>query len=407
MSNSPSSSRFFLNSFLKLRNQKNLITFLTNLIWPYKKDFQTPATAEMFGIINLHNHIMFIVLFIVVFVLVMIYQVSLHYTFDNGFGILYRANIKIIKSYDIKFRHHSLLEFIWTVIPTLILLSVVIPSFALLYSFELFDMGFDIVIKATGHQWYWSYEVSTKPGYSTVSVEDISNFDKHTYKVMTIEFDSYMVPTDELESNQPRLLATTEPLLIPNRTKIKLLVTSDDVLHSWTIPAFGCKMDACPGRLNQIFLNVSLKGIYYGQCSELCGVNHGFMPIEVKVVNHRDFYTWMVLKDELEEAKVYWYISEHLNQLNLMSNNEDYYDDYEAEDLITDQKVKGSYSNITEFFEKSNTINCIKRKEKWFWYIQESEKKNLPPVKERVPHIGTDFRKYATIMAEPNKLFVY
>lgn len=172
------------------------------------------------------------------------------------------------------------MEVIWTVIPTLILIIIAIPSFALLYSMdELLEPS--VTVKIIGHQWYWSYEYSDlRP---LVGGESIA-------------FDSYMVPDSDLSIGDLRLLKTDCPLILPKETNIRFLITSTDVLHSWAVPSFGIKMDAVPGRLNQTSAFVMECGRYYGQCSELCGVNHAFMPIEICVVEPADYYNWLLLK---------------------------------------------------------------------------------------------------------------
>lgn len=177
--------------------------------------------------------------------------------------------------------HNLELEVIWTIIPTLILVTIAIPSFALLYSMdELLDPT--VTVKIIGHQWYWSYEYSDlKPLVGT-----------------SVSFDSYMVPDADLVPGDLRLLKTDCPLVLPKETNIRFLITSTDVLHSWAVPSFGIKMDAVPGRLNQTSAYIMESGRYYGQCSELCGVNHGFMPIEICVVGPVDYYNWLFLKSE-------------------------------------------------------------------------------------------------------------
>nr|UQW93852.1 cytochrome c oxidase subunit 2 [Balamuthia mandrillaris] len=186
----------------------------------------------------------------------------------------------LISNRQYRVTHNLNLEVIWTVIPTLILIIIAIPSFALLYSMdELLEPS--VTVKIIGHQWYWSYEYSDlRP---LVGGESIS-------------FDSYMVPDSDLNMGDLRLLKTDCPLILPKETNIRFLITSTDVLHSWAVPSFGIKMDAVPGRLNQTSAFVMECGRYYGQCSELCGVNHAFMPIEICVVEPADYYNWLLLK---------------------------------------------------------------------------------------------------------------
>ena len=169
--------------------------------------------------------------------------------------------------------HNTLLEVIWTGIPALILIVIAIPSLRILYDQETLPVPEpDLTIKVTGHQWYWSYEYPDYDG---------------------LEFDSYMLGDDELSEGQPRLLTTDTQVLVPVDRYIRLQITSDDVIHAWALPAAGVKMDAVPGRLNEIWMKIDKKGLYYGQCSELCGINHGYMPIMVEAVSDEDFEAWM------------------------------------------------------------------------------------------------------------------
>jgi cytochrome c oxidase subunit II len=167
--------------------------------------------------------------------------------------------------------HHTLLEVVWTAVPVLILVIIAIPSFKLLYYMDV-EPKTELTIKATGHQWYWSY---TYP--------DNGNF----------TFDSYMIAQSDLQPGQLRLLETDNRLVIPAGVNVLVQTTAADVLHSWAVPQFGVKVDAIPGRLNQLWINVEQPGTYYGQCSELCGVNHGFMPITVQAMSKPEFDAWV------------------------------------------------------------------------------------------------------------------
>jgi len=169
-----------------------------------------------------------------------------------------------------KMTHESIFEVVWTVLPGIVLILLAIPSLKLLYSldFLIFEYEPIITVKIIGHQWYWSYE------YVVFSDTNYLEFD-------LVNFDSYLVPEDELNPNGLRLLEVDNPLVIPANSYIRFLVTSADVLHSWAIPSLGIKVDAVPGRLNQMFTFIKRPGDFYGQCSEICGVNHGFMPIRL------------------------------------------------------------------------------------------------------------------------------
>jgi len=225
---------------------------------------QDPATPMMEGMIYFHNLLMFIIIFVGIFV------------FYMQFYAMYAFN-EVRSKVSSNFSHNNLLEIIWTVLPAIILLFIAIPSFTLLYSLdELIDP--QLTVKIIGHQWYWSYEIS----------DYIFNDD-----IKKVEFDSYLVPEESLLNTGwvgCRLLVARPELILPTDTHIRLLVTSADVLHSWAVPSFGIKIDAVPGRLSQgsLFINRLLDkkpAIFFGQCSEICGVNHGFMPITVIAVS--------------------------------------------------------------------------------------------------------------------------
>nr|AKL90670.1 cytochrome c oxidase subunit II [Columbella adansoni] len=164
------------------------------------------------------------------------------------------------------------IETIWTIVPAIILVFLALPSLRLLYLLD--EVGnCSLTVKSIGHQWYWSYEYS-----------DFSN----------IEFDSYMVPTNELEPGDFRLLEVDHRVVLPTQTDVRVLVTSADVIHSWTVPSLGVKVDAIPGRLNQLGFFIKYPGVFYGQCSEICGANHSFMPIVVEAVPLKNFMEWVI-----------------------------------------------------------------------------------------------------------------
>jgi cytochrome c oxidase subunit 2 len=177
------------------------------------------------------------------------------------------------------------LEVIWTIIPAIVLLMIAGPSFSLLYSLDE-AIKPDLTLKAIGNQWYWSYEYSDLAS----SKRDLSNDEESVDN--TISFESYMLPESDLALGQLRLLEVDNRVALPVKKHIRVLITSADVLHSWAVPSFGIKVDACPGRISQASLFILREGIYYGQCSEICGVNHGFMPIVVDVRNVEAFSDW-------------------------------------------------------------------------------------------------------------------
>lgn len=182
-----------------------------------------------------------------------------------------------------KTTHNVSLEIIWTIVPVIILVVIAIPSFKLLYYTDKVADP-DMTLKVTGYQWFWGYEY---PDYEIT------------------EFQSYMIADEDVdpEKNQKRLLSTDYPVVLPINTDIQILVTAGDVLHSFAIPSFGIKKDAIPGRLNETWVNIMERGTYYGQCSELCGAGHAYMPIEIRAVSKDKFEQWVRLaKDDLEAS---------------------------------------------------------------------------------------------------------
>jgi cytochrome c oxidase subunit 2 len=182
-----------------------------------------------------------------------------------------------------KIIHGTTIEIAWTIAPSLVLVLIALPSFALLYSIdEVVDPS--VTLKAIGHQWYWSYEYS-----------DYNQSDEPA-----VAFDSYMIPDDDLQPGQLRLLEVDNRVVLPVNTHVRMIITAADVLHSWAVPSLGVKCDAIPGRLNQVALFVKREGIFYGQCSELCGANHAFMPIVVEAVSLENYTNW--ISNKLQEA---------------------------------------------------------------------------------------------------------
>jgi len=176
------------------------------------------------------------------------------------------------------------LEIIWTLVPSFILILIAIPSFALLYAMDEVVTP-AITLKVIGRQWYWSYEYSDY--YLTLLSDGASS---------SLNFDSYMIPEDELAVGQLRLLEVDNPVVLPINTHIRVIISAADVLHSWAIPSLGVKMDAVPGRLNQASIFIKRPGTYYGQCSEICGVNHGFMPIVIEALPVKNYLAWVSSK---------------------------------------------------------------------------------------------------------------
>jgi cytochrome c oxidase subunit 2 len=215
--------------------------------------FQNRASPLIEQLIFFHDHALLILILITTLV---------------GYFILSLVANKFVNRYLLD---GQIIEIIWTVLPAVILIILALPSLRLLY---LIDETTEpsITLKTVGHQWYWSYEYS-----------DFKD----------IEFDSYMMPSNELEKGQFRLLEVDNRVILPYLTQVRLLVTAGDVIHSWTIPSLGIKADAVPGRLNQLNVFFNRPGVFYGQCSEICGANHSFIPITVEAVNPGDFLSWV------------------------------------------------------------------------------------------------------------------
>jgi cytochrome c oxidase subunit 2 len=221
---------------------------------PYQLSFQDPATIVMEGIFLFNLHLLFVVLAIVAVVAWIIYSILLNF-------------IEFNQSSVSNFVHSNVIEIVWTTIPAFILLSLASPSFSLLYSLDEISNP-ALTLKILGHQWYWSYE--------------ISDFNSCSEDNSTLKYSSYMLTDEFLKENNSigffRNLETNKRIVLPTNTHLRLLVTAVDVLHSWTIPSFGVKVDACPGRLNIANLFIKRFGVFFGQCSEICVKNHGFMP---------------------------------------------------------------------------------------------------------------------------------
>nr|YP_010943738.1 cytochrome c oxidase subunit II [Metallogorgia melanotrichos]WLW10732.1 cytochrome c oxidase subunit 2 [Metallogorgia melanotrichos] len=235
-------------------------SLLRDVAEPFQLGFQDAASPVMEEILFLNNQVMFILIIIITAVLWLILR-----------GLTGQA-------YHRYFVEGATIEIVWTIIPAIILVFIAFPSLKLLYLMdEVVEPG--VTIKAIGHQWYWSYEYSD---YQITSGED-----------STLEFDSYMVPTTELEPGDLRLLEVDNRMVVPIDTYVRVLVTGADVLHSFAVPSLAIKMDAVPGRLNQTGFLVKRPGIFYGQCSELCGANHSFMPIVIEAVSMDKYISWL------------------------------------------------------------------------------------------------------------------
>nr|YP_010582924.1 cytochrome c oxidase subunit II [Parafagocyba longa]UGN61344.1 cytochrome c oxidase subunit II [Parafagocyba longa] len=216
-------------------------------------NFQNANSPIMEQLIMFHDHTMMIVLVITVMVGYMMLMIMLK-SFNNRFSL-----------------ENQMVELVWTILPAIMLIFIALPSLKILYMLEENSKPM-LSIKTIGHQWYWSYEYS--------------DFKK-------IEFDSYMKVSNTIENNELRLLETDNKVVIPFNTQTRMLISSSDVLHSWTVPVLGLKVDASPGRMNQGNFIMNRPGLFYGQCSEICGANHSFMPIMVESVNMKSFINWI------------------------------------------------------------------------------------------------------------------
>ncbi len=225
--------------------------------------FQKSASKSMDDIVWFHDYMLVpIITAITAFVLFLLLYVC----------VRYRASRNKVPSTT---SHNTVIEVIWTLVPCLILIVMAVPSFKVLYSQDEIPKA-DVTIKAIGYQWYWGYE----------------------YPDENIIFDSYMIDEKDLKENQPRLLAVDNAVYVPVNKVVKVMITANDVLHAWALPSFGVKRDAIPGRINETWFKADRTGTFYGQCSELCGIKHAFMPITVNVVSEEEYNKW------LEEAKV-------------------------------------------------------------------------------------------------------
>ena len=225
---------------------------------PWQIGLQQSATPVMDNITWFHDFLLIIITAITAFVLVLLLIVMARFN----------ARTNPVAS---RTTHNTLLEVAWTIVPIVILLVIAVPSFKLLF-LQLNLPAADLTVKATGKQWYWSY-----------SYPDHGKF----------EFDSLMLKADELKPDQPRLLSVDNDMVVPVNKTVHVIVTGADVIHAFAVPSFGIKIDAIPGRINETWFKATREGVYHGQCSELCGKDHAFMPITVRVVSEQAFAAWV------------------------------------------------------------------------------------------------------------------
>jgi cytochrome c oxidase subunit 2 len=227
---------------------------------PWHIDFQEAVSPVMRELHDFHNFLLIIITLIVIIVFILLFYVA----------IRFNAKANPVPN---KFTHNITIEVIWTVIPVIILAIIAVPSFRILKLVEHAPPS-EFVIKVVGNQWYWNYSYPDHGGFN---------------------FDSNIIADKDIKQGEYRLLEVDNRILIPENTVVKFLITAADVVHSFAVPALGIKTDAVPGKINETWTKVERKGVYYGQCSELCGVKHGFMPIAVEVVTKEEFDKWVMM----------------------------------------------------------------------------------------------------------------
>lgn len=226
----------------------------------WQLNFQPAVSLMKQEMIDFHTLLLWIITAIVIFVTALLIYAAIKFRRREGVE-------------PATFAHNTMIEIIWTIVPVVILIIIAIPSFKLLY-FQDRVPDPELTIKTTGYQWYWGYEYMDYDG---------------------LEFLSYPIPEDEIDEakGQKRLLSTDNPVVVPTETNIQLLVTAADVLHAFALPAAGVKKDAVPGQLNETWMRIERPGTYFGQCSEICGTGHAYMPIEIKAVPKEEFNRWV------------------------------------------------------------------------------------------------------------------
>jgi cytochrome c oxidase subunit 2 len=224
---------------------------------PWQLGLQAGVTPVMDDIIWFHDFLLWVIAAIAFFVLALLVIVV----------VKFNARANPVPS---RTTHNTTIEVAWTVVPVLILVAIAVPSFRLLF-YQLNTPQADLTVKATGKQWFWSY----------------------SYPDSKFEFDSLMVADKDLKPDQPRLLTVDNEMVVPVNKVVRVLTTGADVIHSWAVPSFGVKIDAVPGRVNETWFKAEREGTYYGQCSQLCGRDHAFMPIVVHVVSDKDYTAWL------------------------------------------------------------------------------------------------------------------
>ena len=260
----------FLNFF---SGQFKKIFDFSNLTYSWKLYFVTPVTTIFEEYVKIHNQIIILEIIIFVSILWIFFYILYCYvtTFKNKYNVFYTR-----KTSKQSTQVEKLIEFLWTIFPAVVLIIIGRISILVIYSSEeIVDPS--LTIKIIGHQWYWSYEYNDN--------------------CKLIKYDSYLITEEDLVEGELRLLEVNNRLVLPCKTYIRLLITSNDVIHSFCIPSLGIKLDAIPGRLNQILIYILKEGVYFGQCSELCGINHGYMPIVLDAKSFKDFTSWWLYQN--------------------------------------------------------------------------------------------------------------
>lgn len=225
---------------------------------PWQMSLQPSASPIMDELVPFHEFLLIVCVCIVIFVFCLLGYTCFRFSAKRN-------------PVPATFTHNLAIEVVWTIIPILIISFIAFPSFRILHKMEFMPTP-ELTVKVIGYQWYWNY-----------SYPDHNNF----------SYDSYIVSDDKLRPGQKRLLEVDNRIVIPQNTNVKFLITAGDVIHSFTVPSLGFKVDAVPGRVNSTWTRIAEKGVYYGQCSELCGANHGFMPIAIEVVSKEEFEKWV------------------------------------------------------------------------------------------------------------------
>jgi cytochrome c oxidase subunit 2 len=225
---------------------------------PWQMHLQAAATPMMEKMSTFHDYLLWVIFGIAGFVFLLLTYVCIRFNKKNN-------------PVSSQTSHNTPLEILWTVIPIIALITISVPSMRILYFIDK-SQDTEMTLKITGHQWYWEYEYPQDPH---------------------LRFDSYIIKDQDLKPDQKRLLEVDNEVVLPINKNIKLLITSADVIHSWAVPSFGIKTDAVPGRVNETWVKINAPGKYYGQCSELCGVGHAFMPIAIRAVTEEEYNAWL------------------------------------------------------------------------------------------------------------------